>query len=448
MDGRRRHGRRPLRSPGGPTPCASLPRDRRDGRRHHDCRPSARPRRPQVARSPCGNLHPRRTARQRHHGWRPLWGGRSPCASPGRRDGRFPCGSLRRDRRDGRFPRGWRPQPSSGAVPPRWRRRLRNEDGPPCDHRLSAMPNGHSFGWGRRRPSAAGHRSGPGAASGRRPEPARRPAVAGGDRSRWRAGHRPPQPWPAVARRAGRAGRRAPPTGPGSGWGVDRRHPPRPAPAGAHRSTDRFGGPHRWPGPDRRRPMGACAPHRSFHDARRRPSPTSLRASAAPRCAPSTRPSLRCRPCPALPVPRRGRGAGAGGPGPVARARGTLRFPGRHVRQRTRNAKKPPPRRGLQKKSGGDLLSQGVPPQVPSALAGLTSVFGMGTGVTPPLWPPETGAQVVKEGRGTGLPKRSIASTSEFVPSPRPISTGRLNTLLCVHLRPINVVVWPRALPG
>jgi len=26
-------------------------------------------------------------------------------------------------------------------------------------------------------------------------------------------------------------------------------------------------------------------------------------------------------------------------------------------------------------------------------------------------------------------------------PSPRPISTGRLNTLLCVHLRPINVMV-------
>ena len=37
------------------------------------------------------------------------------------------------------------------------------------------------------------------------------------------------------------------------------------------------------------------------------------------------------------------------------------------------------------KGSGGDLLSQGVTPQVPSALAGLTSVFGMGTGVTPPL---------------------------------------------------------------
>src|SRR5205814_5441733 len=92
--------------------------------------------------------------------------------------------------------------------------------------------------------------------------------------------------------------------------------------------------------------------------------------------------------------------------------------------------------------SGGDLLSQGVSPQVPSALAGLTSVFGMGTGVTPPLWPPETGCQFEED------LETSIASTSEFVPSPRPISTGRLNALLRVHLRPINVVVWPRALPG
>ena len=43
-----------------------------------------------------------------------------------------------------------------------------------------------------------------------------------------------------------------------------------------------------------------------------------------------------------------------------------------------------------EKLSGDVLLSQGVSSQVPSALAGLTSVFGMGTGVTPPLWPPET----------------------------------------------------------
>ena len=47
------------------------------------------------------------------------------------------------------------------------------------------------------------------------------------------------------------------------------------------------------------------------------------------------------------------------------------------------NAKRTPPKRGpLQSKSGGDLLSQGESTQVPSALSGLTSVFGMGTGVT------------------------------------------------------------------
>ena len=38
--------------------------------------------------------------------------------------------------------------------------------------------------------------------------------------------------------------------------------------------------------------------------------------------------------------------------------------------------------------------------------------------------------------------RNSIASTNFIVdPSPRPISTGRLNTLLCLHLRPINVMV-------
>lgn len=42
-----------------------------------------------------------------------------------------------------------------------------------------------------------------------------------------------------------------------------------------------------------------------------------------------------------------------------------------------------------QRNPGGVLLSQGESTQVPSALEGLTAVFGMGTGVTPPLWPPE-----------------------------------------------------------
>lgn len=42
------------------------------------------------------------------------------------------------------------------------------------------------------------------------------------------------------------------------------------------------------------------------------------------------------------------------------------------------------------RKSGGDLLSHTVSHAVSSALEGLTSVFGMGTGGTPPLRPPQT----------------------------------------------------------
>ena len=54
--------------------------------------------------------------------------------------------------------------------------------------------------------------------------------------------------------------------------------------------------------------------------------------------------------------------------------------------------KKPPAERRAfsERNPGGVLLSQGATPQVPSALAGLTAVFGMGTGVSPPPWPPET----------------------------------------------------------
>ena len=37
---------------------------------------------------------------------------------------------------------------------------------------------------------------------------------------------------------------------------------------------------------------------------------------------------------------------------------------------------------------GGDLLSHTVTSAVPSALEDFTSVFGMGTGVTPPVRPP------------------------------------------------------------
>ena len=55
--------------------------------------------------------------------------------------------------------------------------------------------------------------------------------------------------------------------------------------------------------------------------------------------------------------------------------------------------KKPSPYLALRQQkrflTGNDLLSQGVSPQVPSALEGLTSWFGMEQGVSPPLESPE-----------------------------------------------------------
>ena len=72
-----------------------------------------------------------------------------------------------------------------------------------------------------------------------------------------------------------------------------------------------------------------------------------------------------------------------------------------------------------QEDSGDVLLSQGDTPQVPSALAGLTSVFGMGTGVTPPLWSPEILAAWPGRRPNPGdsiepPPETSIASTSHY----------------------------------
>ena len=65
----------------------------------------------------------------------------------------------------------------------------------------------------------------------------------------------------------------------------------------------------------------------------------------------------------------------------------------RRLRLRGRAAESPieksPAFAGDLLESGGDLLSRAVTSQVPSALKGLTSVFGMGTGVTPSSLPPE-----------------------------------------------------------
>ncbi len=61
--------------------------------------------------------------------------------------------------------------------------------------------------------------------------------------------------------------------------------------------------------------------------------------------------------------------------------------------------------------SGGDLLSHELAPAVPSALRGLTAVFGMGTGVTPSLWPPENLVVAKIAGDPAGGPEASGPTT-------------------------------------
>src|SRR5205085_8884326 len=45
--------------------------------------------------------------------------------------------------------------------------------------------------------------------------------------------------------------------------------------------------------------------------------------------------------------------------------------------------------RPFDEETGGVLLSRALAGQVPSALRGLTALFGMGRGVSPSLWPPK-----------------------------------------------------------
>ena len=95
---------------------------------------------------------------------------------------------------------------------------------------------------------------------------------------------------------------------------------------------------------------------------------------------------------------------------------------GTHGRKRRRSGRDEAPRpetgrrRFELRNPGGDLLSQGVSPQVPSARAVFTAVFGMGTGVSPPLWPPETCCQSLSTGpevQGERTPERARTLTKE-----------------------------------
>ena len=129
--------------------------------------------------------------------------------------------------------------------------------------------------------------------------------------------------------------------------------------------------------------------------------------------------------------------------------------------------------------SGGVLLSRAVASQVPSALRGLTSVFGMGTGGTLSPLPPEIEFYSIVSAllrfplsplfwptlfyaplqlHSSSWPEHYFAlpqtlyssepvcfTRSPLTPaswlSPRPISITKLHTLLHFHRWPINLVV-------
>ena len=84
-------------------------------------------------------------------------------------------------------------------------------------------------------------------------------------------------------------------------------------------------------------------------------------------------------------------------------------------------------------RSGSVLSSRAVARQVLSTLRSLTSVFGMGTGGTSSLWPPDLWRRTLKT-------KQRLSKTTWS--SPRPISISQLHMSPCFHLWPINLVVY------
>ena len=146
-------------------------------------------------------------------------------------------------------------------------------------------------------------------------------------------------------------------------------------------------------------------PHRSRSRRRRTAAVASDRARARPLGWPGDAADdrgsgsrRRCSVLPLLEAPRRGASdAAAVDCGCAVAVRVRVRVESRAA-TRTRTRPIPAARRGrLARNPGGDLLSQGVSPQVPSALAVFTAVFGMGTGVSPPQLPPETLSNVNRQ---------------------------------------------------
>ncbi len=99
---------------------------------------------------------------------------------------------------------------------------------------------------------------------------------------------------------------------------------------------------------------------------------------------------------------------------------------------------------------GDVLLSQDPAVQVPSALKGLTVVFGMGTRGSPSPSSPNVNVCTLKTGYESLLNfschkhmlTMCVSSRKHFRISPRPISIRQLHTLPCFHPEPINLVVF------
>ncbi len=103
------------------------------------------------------------------------------------------------------------------------------------------------------------------------------------------------------------------------------------------------------------------------------------------------------------------------------------------------------------KKVGSYLLSHPGNEAVPSALRGLTSLFGMGRGVSPAVKPPTLKflselrsfwekslfCSYIKEGN-----RNQNANLKNLMVSPRTISTPSLNVSPHLHVEPIDLVIF------
>lgn len=112
--------------------------------------------------------------------------------------------------------------------------------------------------------------------------------------------------------------------------------------------------------------------------------------------------------------------------------------------------------RAVQRDPAAALLSHCASTAVPSPKLGLTSVFGMGTGVAPAQWAAGKTAFSMSasalqintnrcDNRIIFLGLKIVERVQESQAS-RTISTGQLHTLLCFHLQPIKLLVLESSL--